>query len=51
MFTKSLMAAVFCVLSPLPLLNSLLGQTEAPNTLAQFSRLCRDHHDGPDNSL
>ena len=32
-------------------INSLLGQSTAPYTLAQFSGLSRDRNDGPDNSL
>jgi isopenicillin-N N-acyltransferase-like protein len=32
-------------------INSLLGQSNAPHTLEQFSSLSRDHNDGPDNSL
>lgn len=32
-------------------INSLLGQSTVPFTLEQFSILCRDDNDGPDNSL
>lgn len=32
-------------------INTLLGQTARPFTLAQFAAISRDHNDGPDNSL